>query len=69
MKGRDYLWCLVNTLLDEEERLDGLCPACRARAMEERCPACNQPAAQWGEGMDNAAFDLERFEKLKGGAL
>ena len=32
MKGRDYLWCLTNLLLDREEELERLCPSCRARA-------------------------------------
>ena len=65
MKGRDYLWCLANTLLDREEALERLCPACRAKALEERCSACGQPAASWG-GV-NPAFDQERFDKLKEG--
>ena len=67
MKGREYLWCLTNMLLDREERLERLCPGCRARALEERCPACGAPAGDWGEGAESDAFDLERFEMLKGG--
>ena len=63
MKGRDYLWCLSNTLLDWEEELDRLCPTCRARAMEERCPACGREAGQPEEV--NACFDPERFAALK----
>ena len=69
MKGRDYLWCLANGILDREERLEQLCPACRARAMEERCAVCGRPAGDLDAGMANAAFDPERFEELKGGAL
>ena len=44
-----------------------LCPECRERAQEERCPSCGRPASQWGEGAVNPAFDPGRFEKLKGG--
>lgn len=66
MKGRDYLWCLTNMLLDREEQLGRLCPSCRARALEERCPACGAPAEDWGEHMDNPAFAWERFVRLKG---
>ena len=69
MKGRDYLWCLANILLDGEEALDRLCPDCRSRAMEEHCPVCGQSRRQWGEGMENAAFDPRRFEELKEGTL
>ena len=43
------------------------CPACRARALEERCPACGREREQWGENMENAAFDWKRFEALRGG--
>lgn len=67
MKGRDYLWCLANTILDREEELGRLCPSCRARSLEERCPVCGRPAAE-GED-ENASFDLARFEELKGGSL
>ena len=28
MTDRDYLWCALNLLLDGEEELDALCPAC-----------------------------------------
>lgn len=66
MKGRDYLWCLANTLLDREEELERLCPECRARALEERCPVCGRSAGNQEETV-NPAFDLERFEELKGG--
>ena len=31
MKERDYLWCLLNQLLDDQEELDQLCPTCRER--------------------------------------
>ena len=65
MKGRDYLWCLVNGILDREEALERLCPTCRTRALEERCSACGRPAGD--ESTANAAFDLSRFEQLKGG--
>ena len=66
-EGRDYLWCLTNTILDREEELERLCPDCRARAMEERCVLCGRPAREWGEGMQNASFDPARFEALKEG--
>ena len=66
MKDRDFLWCLVNTLLDEEEELERLCPTCRARAVEERCSQCGAPLAQSAAGI-NESFDMERFLALKGG--
>lgn len=67
MKGRDYLWCLAQGLLDREEALERLCPACRAEAARERCPVCGQARDTWGEGAVNAAFDEARFARMKGG--
>lgn len=67
MKNRDYLWCLANEVLDGEERLEQLCPACRSRALEERCPVCGQADTGQQDGMVNPSFDQERFEQLKGG--
>lgn len=67
MKERDYLWCLVQMLLDREEELERLCPECRAQSAEACCPSCGRPASAWGESGSNSAFDPERFEKLKGG--
>ena len=66
MRDSDYLWCLVNGLLDREEELERLCPACRAAAREERCPVCGRPA-QENEGWVNPAFDEERFQAMKRG--
>ena len=67
MKDRDYLWCLANALLDGEEELERLCPRCRSRAEEARCPACGRPTGEWGEGGGNASFDPERYERMKRG--
>jgi hypothetical protein len=66
MTDRDYLWCLLQMTLDEEEELERLCPTCRMEALEERCPVCGMPAGS-GEGMQNAAFDEERYLRLKEG--
>lgn len=66
MLDRDYLWCLAQELLDQEEELDRLCPACRERAEENRCPGCGTPV---GERVreSNPRFDWERFERMKRG--
>ena len=66
MKARDYLWCALNLMLDREEALDRLCPQCRQRAEEERCPVCGAPAGGRSGG-ENAAFDEARYERLKRG--
>lgn len=63
LTDRDYLLCALHLLLDEEERLDRLCPSCR-EAAESCCPVCGTPLADTG---GNAAFDEARFEALKRG--
>ena len=67
MTKEDYLWCLVQMTLDEEEELARLCPACRSEALEGRCPVCGAPAGE-GEAMINPAFDQARYERMRGGS-
>lgn len=64
MTGRDYLWCALNLLLDDEEALDALCPSCRTEARSGRCPVCGGMVTDRGE---NGSFDPERFERLRRG--
>lgn len=63
MTHRDYLWCALNLVLDGEEELAMLCPACRAEAEEERCPVCGAAVGDCGQ---NGFFDEKRFEELRG---
>jgi predicted amidophosphoribosyltransferase len=64
MTESDYLYCALQLLLDKEERLAGLCPACRAAATEDtsRCAVCGGPLET---ATENPAFDLARFEELR----
>lgn len=66
LTDRDFLRCALHLILDEEERLDQLCPACRARAEERRCAVCGAPLAEENRGED-PAFDWARYERLKRG--
>lgn len=54
----------AHVLLDEEELLARLCPACRAQAEGGGCLVCGAKTMQ---GAYNAAFDEAQFERLKGG--
>ena len=63
---RDYLWCALHLLLDEEEVLDRLCPACRAQAEEDRCPVCGGAHGE-RTAETNGAFDWERFRAMREG--
>ena len=67
MSRCDYLYCAVQQWLDEEETLEGLCPACRARAMQRRCTVCGAPLPA-EERTENTAFDMERYRRLKKGS-
>lgn len=67
MTGRDYLWCALHLLLDREEEAVRLCPACREKAREDRCPVCGRETTAVEGGAD-PAFDWARFEAMKGGA-
>ena len=66
MTDGDYLYCLMHEMLDREEALERLCPACRTRAEEARCSACGTTLADMAGG-GNASFDMERFLRMKGG--
>ena len=66
MKQREYLYCILQQWLDEEEQLENLCPACLAQVQERRCSRCGAPLADT-DGMENTAFDMERYRRLKEG--
>ena len=65
MTDGDYLYCLLHEMLDREEALERLCPACRERAEEARCTCCGTLLADTAGG--NAGFDMARFLRMKEG--
>ena len=60
MQNGDLLHCVLQLMLDAEEELERLCPACRQQLLEGGCPVCG--AVQYGQ---NPNFDETRFEELK----
>lgn len=60
MTDGDYLYCVLQLLLDEQQELSLLCPGCRERVREPRCPVCGALAAE-----QNDSFDMQRYEELK----
>jgi len=66
MTGRDYLWCALHLLLDQEEVLDRLCPACRREAEQECCPVCGRETGEV-TAETNEAFDWAQFQALREG--
>ena len=64
MTNGDYLYCVMNLALDEEQELRQLCPDCRAEAEKNTCLCCGAPL-----GEENPNFDESRFEELKRGEV
>lgn len=62
MKSGDYLYCVMQMMLDEEDALEGMCPSCREKTGQARCSVCGELLPE-----RNAAFDDQRFEELKRG--
>ena len=60
MTDRDYLYCAAQMMLDEEQKLDALCPSCREKAQRMSCPVCGAQIAE-----QNERFDERRFEELR----
>ena len=60
MADGDFLYCILQMILDGEEQLQKLCPSCRSKLGQQGCPVCG--AVQFGE---NPNFDENRFEELK----
>ncbi len=66
MRDRDYLWCGLNLMLDDEEALDRLCPSCRSLAERGCCPSCGGEVIAPVGGV-NGSFDLARYERMRDG--
>ena len=60
MTDREYLYCAAQMMLDEQEKLDAMCPSCRERAQRRLCPVCGEEMPE-----ENAGFDERRFEELR----
>lgn len=65
MTEGDYLYCVLQMMLDREETLERLCPTCRSRAEQRRCSCCGRELTQ--EQEVNPQFDEKRFEEMKHG--
>ena len=64
MTRGDYLYCVMNLALDEEQTLRQLCPECREEAERNVCACCGAPLPE-----ENPGFDEKRFEELKRGEV
>lgn len=68
MTARDFLWCALNLLLDEEDTLHSFCPQCQKTARQGACPACGTEIRTSAQGQ-NSTFDFNRYERLKRGDM
>lgn len=66
MLPRDYLWCALQLMLDDEERAATLCPACREERERGLCPSCGGEVSSW-QGAENECFDEARYLRMKEG--
>lgn len=60
MTDGEYLYCVMQMMLDGEETLSQMCPSCREKVKENRCVACGEMIPE-----ENASFDEARYEELK----
>lgn len=60
MMDRDFLWCGLQMVLDEEEEMARLCGVCQNKAQEKRCLGCGISLDGVSFGV-NENFDLDLF--------
>jgi len=58
----------LQMMLDDEEQVAALCPACRQERERNACPSCGGDLAWW-QGAKNESFDEARFLRMKEGAF
>lgn len=66
MTDADYLFCAVNLLLDEEERLKAMCPSCRSKAENPHCTVCGRETGAFLTE-ENKGFDWALYQKRREG--
>ena len=65
MTDSQWLWLYANQILDNDEKLEHMCPSCRAEAENtNRCIRCGKPIGSRSNQFINPNFDNERFERL-----
>ena len=53
--------------MDEDEKLEHMCPQCRAELEEKHCIRCGKTIREEdGEKFINPNFDMARFNRLNG---
>lgn len=65
MTDSQWLWVYANQILDNEEKLEHMCPTCREEAKNhDKCIRCGKHLGSRNDSMINPNFDNEKFERL-----
>lgn len=64
MTDEQWLWVYANMLIDNEDRLNQMCPTCRNNVTsDDKCTACGKTISNV-EYTHNPKFDADRFNRL-----
>lgn len=65
MTDGQWIWLLVNQIIDNEEQLEKMCPDCRNEVISEthKCIRCGKVLTNDNEFI-NPNFDKSRFDRL-----
>lgn len=64
MTDGQWLWVFANWMLDNDEKLEGMCHECRTKALDtNQCSVCGKSIAG-SEMTINPKFDEDRFNRL-----
>jgi hypothetical protein len=64
MTDEQWLWLYVNMAMDNDDRMNSMCPKCREEAVSDNsCSRCGKPLNHM-ESVVNPNFDREKFDRL-----
>ncbi len=69
MTDEQWLWLFVNQSIDNDEKLEHMCPKCQSDATSNMCIRCGKPLdkSKYEPQFVNPNFDTERFNALSNG--
>jgi predicted amidophosphoribosyltransferase len=66
MTDEQWLWAYIQQAVDDEIKLEGMCPSCREEVTSKtnrRCSRCGKPIHEV-ESFTNPNFDMDRYNRL-----
>lgn len=65
MSDEQWLWLFINQQIDNDEKLEHMCPECRnAVISHNKCTRCGKPLTEKAEEV-STTFDEEKYNRLK----